>query len=80
MINESEMLWIESTTQDVMGWVLQIRKPGQRVMVTFYGRPDQAGLCDPTTWRKWHVKVVIFLRTSGANRLIFIPSRTAKRR
>jgi hypothetical protein len=56
MVKESEMLWTESTTQDVMGWVLRIRKPGQRVMVTFYGRPDQAGLCDPTTWRKWYAQ------------------------
>jgi hypothetical protein len=54
MVNGSEMLWTESTTKDVMGWVLRIRKPVQRVMVTFYGRPDQPGLCDPTTWRKWY--------------------------
>jgi hypothetical protein len=56
MVKESEMLWTESTTKDVMDWVLRIRKPGQRVMVTFYGRPDQPGLCDPTTWRKWHAQ------------------------
>ena len=35
-----------------MPWLLQIRKPHQRVMTVITGRPD--GVCDPNTWKRWH--------------------------
>ena len=51
MLEESEMLFAESS-DEVVEWLLSIRKPGQRVMTTIIGRQD--GVCDPNTWRKWH--------------------------
>ena len=54
MVNESETLITECTTTDVMEWALRVRKPGQRVMTTFFGRPD--GYCDPATWKKWYAR------------------------
>jgi hypothetical protein len=51
MVNECDMLVAEST-DDVVGWLLSIRKPHQRVMTTIIGRGG--GLSRPDTWRKWH--------------------------
>jgi len=51
MLNESDMLFAESS-DDVVPWLLSVRKPHQRVMTTIAGRPD--GTCDPTTWKKWY--------------------------
>ena len=51
MLNESDMLVAESS-DEIVGWLLKIRKPGQRVMTTIIGRPD--GVCDPNTWKKWY--------------------------
>jgi hypothetical protein len=50
MMNESDMLLAESS-DEVVPWLLKIRKPHQRVMTTVVGRQD--GVCDPTTWKKW---------------------------
>jgi len=50
MLNESDMLLAESS-DDVVPWLLSIRKPQQRVMTTVVGRQD--GVSDPTTWKKW---------------------------
>lgn len=50
MLNESDMLFAESS-DDVVPWLLSIRKPHQRVMTTVVGRQD--GVSDPTTWKKW---------------------------
>jgi hypothetical protein len=52
MLTESEMLITECTLKDVMEWAMQVRRPQQRVMMTFFGRPD--GVCDPTTWKTWY--------------------------
>ena len=53
MLNECDQLVAESS-DDVVGWLLKIRKPHQRVMTTIIGRPDVNGLCDPNTWKKWY--------------------------
>ena len=50
MLNESDMLFAESS-DEVVSWLLSIRKPHQRVMTTIVGRQD--GVSDPNTWRKW---------------------------
>jgi hypothetical protein len=51
MLNESDILIAESS-DEVVGWLLEIRKPQQRVMTTIIGRPD--GVSDPNTWKKWY--------------------------
>ena len=51
MMEESDILLAESS-DDVVGWLLEVKKPWQKVMTTVIGRLD--GVCDPTTWRKWH--------------------------
>jgi hypothetical protein len=51
MLNESDMLVAESS-DDVVPWLLQVRKPGQRVMTTIIGRLD--GVSNPSTWRRWY--------------------------
>jgi hypothetical protein len=53
MVNECDQLVAEST-DEVMDWLLKIRKPHQRVMTTIIGRPNEKGVCDPNTWRKWY--------------------------
>ena len=52
MLNESDGLLAESTNEDVLNWLLRIRKPNQKVFTTVIGRMD--GVCDPESWRKWH--------------------------
>ena len=54
MLNECDQLIAESSDDGIMNWLLRIRKPGQRVMTTIVGRPGDAGLCDPNSWRKWY--------------------------
>ena len=51
MLNESDALLAESTNTDVLDWLLEIRKPGQKVFTTIIGRMD--GVCDPNSWRYW---------------------------
>jgi hypothetical protein len=51
MVNESDQLVAEST-DDVVPWLLRIRKPQQRVMTTIIGR--EGGLSKPDTWRRWY--------------------------
>lgn len=53
MVNECDQLVAESS-DDVVGWLLKIRKPHQRVMTTIIGRPGDKGVCDPNTWKKWY--------------------------
>lgn len=58
MMNESDALFAECSRDDVMEWLLSVRKPGQRLMTTVVGRVGAEGLdsaeCDPNSWRKWH--------------------------
>ena len=51
MLKGSDGLFAESS-DDVVGWLLEVRKPWQRVMTTIIGRGG--GLSDPNTWEKWH--------------------------
>jgi hypothetical protein len=51
MLNECDMLNAESS-DDVVPWLLKIRKPKQRVMTVIVGRPD--GVCYPETWKRWY--------------------------
>jgi hypothetical protein len=53
MLKECDQLIAESS-DEVVGWLLKIRQPHQRVMTTIIGRPDTNGLCDPNTWKKWY--------------------------
>ncbi len=53
MLNECDQLKAESS-DDVVPWLLKIRKPGQRVMITIVGRGGEKEVCDPNTWRKWY--------------------------
>lgn len=53
MLNESDGLFAECSRPDVMDWLLSVRKPGQRVMTTVVGR-QEAGECDPDSWRRWY--------------------------
>ncbi len=55
MLNECDQLVSEST-DDIVDWLLKIRMPHQRVMTVIVGRPDEKGLCDPNSWRKWYEK------------------------
>jgi hypothetical protein len=50
MLKESDMLVAEST-DEIVDWLLSIRRPGQRVMTTIAGRGG--GLSQPSTWKKW---------------------------
>jgi len=51
MMNESDMLFAESSDDEVVEWLLDVKRPNQRVMTTIIGRLD--GVCDPNSWRKW---------------------------
>jgi len=51
MVNECDQLAAEST-DDVMPWLLKIRKPHQRVLTVITGRTD--GVSDPNTWKRWY--------------------------
>ncbi len=59
MLNESNALLAESTSEDVLDWLLSIRRPEQRVFTTIIGRMD--GECDPESWRKWHARGCDFM-------------------
>lgn len=54
MLNESDGLFSECTDDDVMEWLLDIRKPGQRVMTTVRGQAGEGKKGDPRKWRKWY--------------------------
>jgi hypothetical protein len=51
MLAESDALLAESTSADVLDWLLDIRQPEQKVFTTVIGRMD--GVCDPDSWRHW---------------------------
>ena len=53
MLTESDGLFAECSRPDVMEWLLEVRRPEQRVMTTITGR-TQEGECDPTSWRRWY--------------------------
>jgi hypothetical protein len=51
MLQESDGLFAESS-DTVVDWLLEVRKPSQRVMTTIIGRTG--GESDPSTWEKWY--------------------------
>ena len=53
MLNECDQLIAESSN-DVVDWLLKIRKPHQRVMTTIIGIEGNEGGCDPNSWKKWY--------------------------
>jgi hypothetical protein len=53
MVNDCDQLIAESSGDDVVNWLLKIRRPHQRVMTTIAGRPFEKGTCDPDSWGKW---------------------------
>jgi len=53
MLDESDFLFAESSSDDVLDWLLSIKKPAQRVITTVIGRIDEGGWCDPHSWRRW---------------------------
>lgn len=52
MLAESDYLFAESS-DSVVEWLLEVRKPHQRVMTTVIGRTE-GDVCDPGSWRRWH--------------------------
>lgn len=61
MVNESDILFAESTHDDVLDWLFAVRRPHQRVSTTIIGRIDGEGQCDPNSWKKWHARGADFL-------------------
>ncbi len=59
MLNESDGLLAESTNEGVLNWLLDIRRPNQKVFTTVIGRMD--GVCDPESWRTWHERGCDFM-------------------
>lgn len=55
MVNESDGLVAECSRDDVMEWLLKVRKPNQRVLTTIIGRQDE-GQCDANSWQKWYAR------------------------
>jgi len=55
MLQESDGLFAECSRRDVVDWLLEIKRPGQRVMTTITGRTED-GECDPNSWREWYDK------------------------
>jgi hypothetical protein len=71
MIEQSEMLVAESS-DDVVPWLLSIRKPGQRVMTTIMGRGG--GLSSPGSWRRWYAQGCDFFAYAWGTPPDFRPS------
>jgi hypothetical protein len=51
MMTQSDGLFAECTTPEVVEWLLRVRRPHQRVMTTIIGH---AHYSDPTLWRRWY--------------------------
>jgi hypothetical protein len=75
MLNESDMLFAESSDA-IVEWLLSIRKPHQRVMTTILGRPNDKGVCDPNTWRKWYARGCDFFAYAWGTPPDFRPNHT----
>jgi len=55
MLRESDWLFAECSRTDVVDWLLRVRRPEQRIIVTFSGRLDE-GQCDVRSWRALYEK------------------------
>ena len=53
MLAESDGLFAESSNE-VVGWLLKVRKPNQMVMTTIIGLGHNR--TDPNMWKKWHAR------------------------
>ena len=51
MLAESDFLVAESSREEIIDWLISVRKPGQSVMTTVIGHPEK-GQTDPHQWRK----------------------------
>lgn len=57
VMTESDMLYAECSEEDVMNWLLRVKKPNQRVMTTVIGHLEDIennNICDPNSWGKWY--------------------------
>ena len=71
MLAESDGLFAESS-DEVVGWLLRVKKPGQRVMTTIVGRGE--GVTDPGSWKKWYAKGCDFFGYAWATPPTFFPT------
>jgi hypothetical protein len=71
MLAESDGLFAESS-DDVVGWLLRVRKPGQRVMTTIIGRGQ--GVTDPGSWKKWYDQGCDFFGYAWGTPPSFLPT------
>jgi len=55
MLLESDGLFAECSKPEVVDWLLEIKRPEQRVMTTVIGRQED-GECDPNMWQHWVYK------------------------
>ena len=69
MLNESDGLFAESSNE-IVDWLLDIRKPHQRVMTTVIGHGK---LSRPETWKKWYAKGCDFFGYAWASPPDFRP-------
>jgi hypothetical protein len=51
MLNSSDFLVAESTREEIIDWLVENRKPGQRIMTTIIGRTEK-GETEPGSWRR----------------------------
>jgi len=56
----------------VVGWLLRVRKPEQRVMTTIIGRGK--GVTDPGSWRKWYDQGCDFFGYAWGTPPSFLPT------
>jgi hypothetical protein len=71
MLAESDGLFAESS-DEVVGWLLRVRKPGQRVMTTIIGRGK--GVTDPGSWKKWYDQGCDFFGYAWGTPPSFLPT------
>ena len=60
MLAESDWLFAECTREDILNWLLAVKRPEQRVMSTFLGMPNNPGECDPEAWKGLYDKGLDF--------------------
>lgn len=60
LLHESDALYAECSREDVMNWLLEQKRPEQRVVTTIIGRTSDLetvidkSLTDPASWKKWY--------------------------
>lgn len=64
VMNESDILIAECTSDDILNWLLEVRKPNQRIMTTIVGMHEpgfKGPKCDTDMWEKWYSKGCDFM-------------------